>query len=171
MSEYGTYETIDGRPALRFERRFPHPVERVWHAITEPAELAHWFPAAVEVDLRPGGRMRFTFTDGVMPPSDGEVLALDPPRLFEFSWGEETLRMEVDPDGEGACLRFTHFLADRDQGARDASGWHVCLNELAKQVAGEQATAPTSEMTDELRELYAEYERRGLPSGAAMPSD
>ena len=23
MSEHGTYETIDGRPALRFERRLP----------------------------------------------------------------------------------------------------------------------------------------------------
>jgi len=170
MSDYGTYETIDGRPALRFERSFPHPVEKVWSAVTQPAELAHWFPAEVEVDLRKGGKMRFTFTDGVFPPSEGEVLELDPPRLFEFKWGDEVLRAEVEPAGEGALLRFTHFLAEREQGARDAAGWHVCLGELEKHLAGKPAVAPTSEMTDELRQLYKDYEERGTPTGAPMPS-
>ena len=37
---HGTLETVDGRPALRFERRLPHSVERVWRAISEPAVLA-----------------------------------------------------------------------------------------------------------------------------------
>jgi hypothetical protein len=44
MTEHGTYETIDGRPAVCFERRLAHPVARVWTAITEPADLAQWFP-------------------------------------------------------------------------------------------------------------------------------
>jgi hypothetical protein len=35
----GTLETIDGRPALRFERRNSHSVERVWRALTDPSEL------------------------------------------------------------------------------------------------------------------------------------
>ena len=43
----GTLETIDGRRALRFERRLPHSPERVWRAVTEPAELARWFVAPV----------------------------------------------------------------------------------------------------------------------------
>ena len=43
----GTLQTIDGRPALRFERRLAHPIERVWRAVTEPAELARWFVAPV----------------------------------------------------------------------------------------------------------------------------
>jgi uncharacterized protein YndB with AHSA1/START domain len=42
-----TLTTIDGRPALRLERRLPHAVERVWRAVTEPAELAQWFVAPV----------------------------------------------------------------------------------------------------------------------------
>lgn len=44
----GTLETIDGRPALRFERTLAHSVERVWRAISEPAELECWFPAAAD---------------------------------------------------------------------------------------------------------------------------
>ena len=68
---YGTYETIDGKPAVRFERRYPHPVDRVWHAVTEPEQLAHWFPTTVEVDLREGGDMHFTFPDDEMEPMEG----------------------------------------------------------------------------------------------------
>lgn len=44
---HGKLETIDGRPALRFERTYPHSVERVWRAVSVPAELERWFPAAV----------------------------------------------------------------------------------------------------------------------------
>ncbi len=44
----GTLETIDGRPALRFDRTLAHSVERVWRAITEPTELERWFPAAAD---------------------------------------------------------------------------------------------------------------------------
>ena len=165
---HGTYETVDGRPALRFERRLPHPVELVWRAVTEPAELAHWFPALVERDLRPGGSMTFTFADGGIPPSEGEVTELDPPRLFAFTWGDEELRFELEElaDGAGCLLRFTQVLEERDQAANNAAGWHVCFAQLELHLRGEPAEAPGTEMTDELRELQAEYERRGVPTGA-----
>ncbi len=58
---YGSYTTIQDKPALRFERRLSHPIDVVWRAITEPDELEHWFPSKVQVDLREGGRMTFTF--------------------------------------------------------------------------------------------------------------
>jgi uncharacterized protein YndB with AHSA1/START domain len=41
----GRLETVDDRPALRFERRLNHPVARVWRAVTEPDELERWFVA------------------------------------------------------------------------------------------------------------------------------
>ena len=44
---HGTYEIVDDRSALTFERRLAHSVERVWRAVTEPAELAHWFPSVM----------------------------------------------------------------------------------------------------------------------------
>ena len=167
---YGTYETVDGRPALRFERRLPHPIEKVWRAVTEADELSHWFPAAVTTDeLRVGARLGFTFPDDDFPPSDGEVTELDPPRLFAFTWGPERLRFELDSEADGCVLRFTHFLGEGDQASRDAAGWHVCLDLLGRSLAGEPTTGPGTEMTDELRELYDEYARRGMPTGAAMP--
>jgi uncharacterized protein YndB with AHSA1/START domain len=168
---HGTYETVDDRPALRFERRLAHPIEAVWRAVTDPSELAHWFPAQVTVDLRTGGRMSFAFPDEALPPSDGEVTELDPPRRFAFSWGDEPLRFELEPaaGGDGCVLRFTHLLSSRDQAARDAAGWHVCFEALDRLLAGTPGDAPGTEPTAEHHALQQEYERRGLPTGAPFP--
>jgi uncharacterized protein YndB with AHSA1/START domain len=173
---HGTYETIDERPTLRFERRIAHPVDAVWRAITDPEELEHWFPSRVEVDLRVGGGMTFTFLEQKLPegPSTmtGEVTDLEPPELFAFYWGRDHLIFELEPieDGAGCRLRFTAVLDARDKAARDAAGWHVCLDRLEQHVNGGEAAAPGSEPTPEWRELYEDYERRGLPTGAWLPT-
>jgi uncharacterized protein YndB with AHSA1/START domain len=166
---YGTYETIDGKPAVRFERRYPHPVERVWGAVTDPAQLAQWFPNTVEVDLREGGRMHFEFPDGEMEPLEGSVTELDPPRRFSFTWGDEHLHIELEPDGDGCRMRFTHVLSTREQAARDAAGWHVCLDRLEQLLAGAAGEAPGPAPTSEWGEHYEAYQRRGLPAGAPVP--
>jgi uncharacterized protein YndB with AHSA1/START domain len=168
---HGTYEEIENRPALRFERRIAHPIEDVWGAVTEPDELADWFPARVTIDeLRPGARLTFAFPGDAIPPSDGEITECDPPRLLAFDWGEERLRFELEPvDGRTTLLRFTHVLTARDQAARDAAGWHVCLGLLEQRLAGEDTEAPGTEQTPEHKQLYDDYERRGLPTGAPMP--
>ena len=52
--ELGTLSTTpNGEPELRFERRLRHPIERVWAALTDPRELAAWFPAANATEWRP----------------------------------------------------------------------------------------------------------------------
>jgi uncharacterized protein YndB with AHSA1/START domain len=128
---HGTYETIEERPALQFERRIAHPVEAVWQAITQPSELAHWFPCEVEVDLRLGGRMSFHFPELVLPEMAstllGEVTEFDPPRRFAFTWGEDHLHFALEPTdgGAGCLLRFTVELDVREKAARDAAGWHA----------------------------------------------
>ena len=169
MTVYGTYETIDGKPAVRFERRYPHSLDRVWQAVTEPEELAHWFPTNVELDLREGGDMHFTFPNDEMEPMDGKVTVLDPPRRFAFTWGEEELRIELEPDGDGCRLRFTHLISTREQAARDAAGWHVCLDRLDSLLSGDAGEAPRTESTSEWSEHYEEYQRRGVPVGAPVP--
>jgi uncharacterized protein YndB with AHSA1/START domain len=167
---HGTYEEVEGRPALRFERSFDHPAEDVWRAITEPDELAHWFPAKVDVEMRVGGAMTFTFPD---QQNQGEVTALDPPRLFEFDWGGDALRFELEPDeGNTACrLVFTHILGERESAARTAAGWHVCLDRLERRLEGEDTEAPGGEPTDEWHGHYDEYVSRDVPSGAPVPGD
>ena len=38
--------------------------EVVWDALTDPGELAGWFGAEAEIDLRVGGAVRFRWPDG-----------------------------------------------------------------------------------------------------------
>jgi len=170
---YASYETIDERPALRFERRIGHPIESVWEAITQPAELAQWFPCEVEVDLRLGGRMTFVFPEMTLPDEAstllGEVTELDPPTRFSFLWGEDHLHFALEPLGDGAAcvLRFTVELDARNKAARDAAGWHVCLDGLERLLDGNRMERPSA--PDEWRPLYEAYERRGMPTGAVVP--
>ena len=155
---YGSYETYEGKPAVRFERVYPHPVERVWRSITVPEEMASWFPSTVEVDLREGGAMRFTFDEHVAEPMDGRVVELDPPKLFAFMWSKDLLRLELAPEPEGTRLTLTQQLRSADEAARNAAGWHVCLDKLG------------GEETD-WEPYYEEYQRRGFPVGAEIPAE
>jgi len=162
---HGTYETIDHKPALRFERRLNHPVDAVWRAISEPEELKAWFPSTVSGQMAQGAELTFTFEQHEAPEMHGEVTEHDPPRRLAFYWGDDHLRFELEPAGAGACvLRFTALLDARDKAARDAAGWHTCLDRLEAALDGAPAGDDVA-----WRDRYAEYERRGLPTGAPIP--
>ncbi|ONI69056.1 activator of HSP90 ATPase [Kribbella sp. ALI-6-A] len=140
MSESMSSE--NGRTVLRMRRRLAHPPDKVWRALTDPAELAHWYPALVEVDLRLDGRIAFTFTDGEDdfvedPDNTGVVRAYDPPRLLEFTWGSEIQRWEVTPTDEGCELSLTSTYDDRASSASLTSGWILCLDALDKALGGD----------------------------------
>jgi uncharacterized protein YndB with AHSA1/START domain len=166
-----SYESIDGRPALRFERRIAHPVPAVWTAISDPAELAQWFPSTVAGELRVSGRLAFTFPEHAdVPDMEGDVTDFDPPRVLAFHWGEDHLRFELEPADGGATtdLRFTVTLGSQDKAARDGAGWTVCLARMEALLDG----SPEEELTriaDGWREHYDEYSRRGFPSDAPIP--
>lgn len=148
-----TLHTGDGHSVLRLERRLAHPVEKVWRAVTDPAEMRHWFPATVEMDPRAGGAMRFTYP-GTTDHTDGVVTELDPPRVFAFTWNGDPMRIELsplDPDGEGTLLVFTHTFTDRPMAGSFATGWETCLSAM------EQALDdPTAEVSIGRPRDYAE---------------
>ena len=146
----GTLETIDGRPALRFERRLEHPVERVWRAITEPDELEAWFVA------RPDWKPEVGETFSAME-QDGEITQVDPPRLVAWNWGDERFRFDLSPEGNGCRLVFTHVIDDRKFGAQHAAGWEVHFGRLDALLAGSpQGADEGMETWGEIHERYAE---------------
>jgi uncharacterized protein YndB with AHSA1/START domain len=148
----GTLETVDDRPALRFARHLDHSVERVWRAITEPEELRRWYPGVPKWDLEPGAR--FTNEQG---QGGGQIIELDPPRLLAYSWGAERFRFELQPDGDGCLLVFTHVFDDRALGAQHAAGWEVYLNRLDAHLAGGFLSEEDAhEVAPDLHERYAE---------------
>src|SRR4051812_7046436 len=99
----GTLETIDGRPALPFERTLAHPVERVWRAISDPAELGQWFPAAA--DWTPATGETFEAYGAI-----GQVNEVDAPHRLAWTFGGEQFIFEL-ADASGGCrLVFTHVF-------------------------------------------------------------
>jgi uncharacterized protein YndB with AHSA1/START domain len=180
MAGNGTLEIRDdGKYSLRFERELTHPPDRVWRALTEPDQLRHWFPTDIEGERKLGARIRFVFREDApsaadMPELlehdpvdlDGQFIEFDPPRLLAYTWGEETLRWELDEIGDGCRLVFTHVFDERSgiphpggprkKAARDASGWEMCLDGLAALLEG--SSAPSAE--DRWRGMYDGYVKR-----------
>lgn len=58
----------------------------VWKALTDPSDLAGWFGAEAEVELRVEGAVRFRWPDGT--ERRGLVIDVDPPHRLAFRWRE-----------------------------------------------------------------------------------
>jgi uncharacterized protein YndB with AHSA1/START domain len=128
-------DDADGGPQLRLARRYRHPVERVWRAISEPDELAQWFPAVAPM----------------------EVVERIAPRLLVATWFGDALRFELRAEGAGCLLVFTHAFGDRDTSARTAAGWDRCYARLDALLAGQPMSETASlELWPVVHERYAE---------------
>lgn len=146
----GSQHTIDGRPALVFERHLAHAVERVWRAVTEPEELAEWF--VVPVEWRPEVGTQFESMGQA-----GEIVAVEEPRLFAWTWGGERFSFDLRAEGEGCLLTFTHVFSDPALGADHAAGWEVHFDRLdARLDGGHLSFANATKRVPELHERYAE---------------
>ncbi|MET0390693.1 MAG: SRPBCC domain-containing protein [Polyangiales bacterium] len=154
MSNHGTLEKVAGRYQLRYERRLRHPADKVFRALVEPDELAHWFPARIEGERKAGAELRFVFEGDAAEPTRGRVNVFDPPRVFELTWDDELLRFELTPLADGCKLVFITTFVERVIAPRSAAGWHGCLDHLAKRCGGtpDAAETPTNWPT-----LYAHY--------------
>lgn len=165
----GTYIRVDGRPAVRFERSYAHPIERVWQAATNPEELRLWFPSAVVFEPVVGGTVTFS-GDPHIADQHGTVIAYEPPRVFAFTWGDNEIHLNLEPDGADACrFTLTNVLAADNESARNAAGWDVCLGELDKVLSGDESAGPHSESAADWQVLYEAYVKAGMPSGAHIP--
>src|SRR5687767_12888844 len=93
--------TVDDRPTIVLERELDSSLERVWRAITDPAELDRWFVAPVPWTPTLGERFE---AEG----QHGEVTELDPPHTLAWSWGNERYRITLAPTAAGCTLTFLH---------------------------------------------------------------
>lgn len=126
----GSLVKVGDRAALRMERRLNHPVERVWRAVTEPAELERWFVAPVAWKPELGE----TFEAA---GAHGEITELDPPHVLAWTWSVERYRFELSADGGGCLLVFTHvFNPDFGPAAQHAAGWDAYFDRLEAHLGG-----------------------------------
>ena len=147
-------ELGDDRVGVRFERRLAHPPDRVWRAITDPEELGAWFPDTIEGEFAPGAEVKFPKFVEMGLPAIGKVTDFDPPRRLAFSWGPSELSFDLKPDGDGCRLIFMDSLP-REESAKNAAGWDVCLGDLEAFLAGDRPGKPDPDRMLELHDAYA----------------
>jgi uncharacterized protein YndB with AHSA1/START domain len=140
--------TYDGDFArLTYQRRLPHPPERVWAALTDPAQIKQWFMASsATIDGRVDGTVETVAGPGQFH-SRGRILAWEPPRVYEYEWivapraelpqGENSsIRWELMPADGGTLLTMMHRRLTRPASLGFAPGWHAFLDRLAAQLDG-----------------------------------
>jgi len=69
----------------------------------------------------------------------------------------KTLRFDLQPDGEGTVLVFVNTFADLGKAARDAAGWHACLDLLGYHLAGQEAPWTPEERWRDVHPWYVEH--------------
>ena len=119
-------------------RELRHPPEKVWQALTDPAQLREWAPFDADGSLGTAGSTVKLTTVGAPAPqvSETRVTRADAPRLLEYNWGGGTLRWELAPVGGGTRLTLWHDI-DRNFIAMGAAGWQISFDVLERQLAGE----------------------------------
>jgi uncharacterized protein YndB with AHSA1/START domain len=161
-TDLGTLTRQGDRWTLTFTRRLAHPREKVWRAVTEPEHLAAWYPQEIVGERRAGAPPRFVTSrdDGF----DGQMLVFDPPEVMEFTWGTDRLRIELRADGAGTVLTLTDTFGELGKAARDAAGWHECLERLAAGLDG----APPRPWGGRWREVHLRYVTHLGPDAAKI---
>lgn len=99
--------------SIRKTVTYPHPVQAVWTAISDPRAIAAWL---MPNDFEATVGHRFQFRDKPQPGWDGvvncEVLECDAPRVLRYSWVGGPLNTEVcwrlEADGSGTRVTFEH---------------------------------------------------------------
>lgn len=121
---------------VRFERELNFPVPKVWNAITDPAQLKYWF-TDIEMDFRPGGKITFHFRDEASSKSYGEIVSIEAPHKFVWTWEGELAVWELTELGKNKCkLVFTYSKLSGDYAINAPAGFHSLLDRLLSRLEG-----------------------------------
>jgi uncharacterized protein YndB with AHSA1/START domain len=98
---------------LHLEAVYPHPIEKVWRAITDPTAISQWL---MENDFEPRLGHKFQFRSKPQPGWDGiahcKVIEVNPPRCVAWTWRggplDTVLRITPEPAPEGTKLVLDH---------------------------------------------------------------
>jgi len=132
-------------PGVRFWRRLPGPIERVWAHLTDPGKLSGWYDAGSRIEPREGGAV--VLNSGHIK---GVVTQWRPPVKFAHTWNvfgpgesisaypESYLTLELTMEGGNVGLTLTHLpVLERFEG-QNAMGWATFLDILDDTLAARE---------------------------------
>jgi uncharacterized protein YndB with AHSA1/START domain len=123
MAENDALARFIDRHTIEYVRVYPHPIERVWRAVTDPAEVSVWFFPPAQIDARVGGAYRLGGPESAFA---GVVEIVEPPRLIRYGGPEPHgpfgyWQFTLDPVAGGTRML---FVQSSQPGAwRNTHGW------------------------------------------------
>jgi uncharacterized protein YndB with AHSA1/START domain len=119
-------------------RDLVHPPERVWEALTDPAQLREWAPFDSDGNLGAAGATAKLTTVGApaLHVTETRVKRADAPRALEYNWGGFDMRWELEPLGDAGTRLTLWANIDRRFISMGAAGWHICFDVLERFLAG-----------------------------------
>ena len=115
----------EGKWTLILVRDLRHSPEKVWEALTDPAQLREWAPFVVDGNLSTAGNTVNLTWVGNPKPIETRVTRAEAPKLLEY--GDH--RWELEPVGAGTRLTLWSNI-DRRFIAWGAAGWHIAFDVL-----------------------------------------
>jgi len=134
----GAHIEKDGEKwTLVLVRELRHSPEKVWQALTDPAQLRGWAPFDADKNMGAAGTTVKLTTVGAPTPhiTETRVTRADAPRLLEYNWGGQDIRWELEALGGGTRLTLWHNI-DRRFISMGAAGWHICFDVLDRHLSG-----------------------------------
>ena len=130
--------------SLVIERELPHPLEKVWRALTQGPLIQEWLMAN---DFQPLVGHQFKFRSTPMPNWNGvidcEVLAVEPNQKLSYSWSSlglvSVVVWSLVATSGGTLLRMEQsgFRPDQEAAYQGANyGWQKFIGNLERVVAG-----------------------------------
>ena len=138
-------------------RDLRHSPEKVWQALTDPAQLREWAPFDADANMGKVGRVKLTWL-GTSAVVETPVTRADAPKVLEYG----DTRWELEPIVGGTRLTLWASI-NRRFVSMGAAGWHIGLDMLDRLLSG----APTRRIAgadaikfDGWQRLNAEYAKQ-----------
>ena len=111
-------------------RDLRHSPEKVWQALTDPAQLREWAPFVTDGNLGKLGNVNLTWVGNPQALAT-KVTRADAPRVLECG----DMRWELESSGLGTRLTLWHNI-DRRFISWGAAGWHISFDVLERMLQG-----------------------------------
>jgi len=158
----GAHIEKDGEKwTLVLVRELRHSPEKVWQALTDPAQLHEWAPFDADASMGTTGATVKLTTVGAPAPhvTETKVIRAEAPKVLEYGWGANDMKWELEASGSGTRLKLWASI-DRRYISMGAAGWHICFDVLDHLLSGTplgRMAGPESMKLPAWQRLHAEY--------------
>jgi uncharacterized protein YndB with AHSA1/START domain len=156
-------------------RQLRHSPEKVWEALTDPAQLREWAPFDADGSLGAAGNKVKLTTVGApaLHVTEARVTRSDAPEVLEYNWGDHEMRWELEASGSGTRLTLWAQIGRRFI-AMGAAGWHVAFDVLDRLLSGNpmgRFVGPEARKFGGFQRLIGEYAKQFAIETTNQPPD